>query len=207
MGMRVLNFSNAPAFFDGVTLDAMVDIGGLPAPGYVVRWYVVERPKPLADADLDEHVFLSAKDLDDYEDDIEDVRENLRGLLRESLLPDEVRQLRDYLGKHHGCRLFSCPLVLPVRPRGDGEPFALSAELARLAYNLSNFLRTLALPDEMESWSVTTIREKVVKIGAKVVAHARYSIFQMAEVAVPRDLFCRILSMIDGLRPREPTPC
>lgn len=71
----------------------------------------------------------------------------------------------------------------------------------------SNFLRTLALPDEMESWSLTTIREKVVKIGAKVVAHARYAVFQMAEVAVPRDLFRRILERIDDLRPRAPAPC
>jgi hypothetical protein len=56
-------------------------------------------------------------------------------------------------------------------------------------------------------WSLTTIREKVVKIGAKVVTHARYTVFQMAEVAVPRYLFRRILDMIDDLRPREPTPC
>lgn len=66
---------------------------------------------------------------------------------------------------------------------------------------------TLTLPDEMESWSLTTIREKVVKIGAKVIAHARYAIFQMAEVAVPRDRFRRILDMIDDLRPRGPAPC
>lgn len=84
---------------------------------------------------------------------------------------------------------------------------AVRLQLHALAYNLSNFLRTLALPEEMESWSLTTIREKVVKIGAKVIAHARYAVFQMAEVAVPRNLFGRILDMIDGLRPREPAPC
>lgn len=84
---------------------------------------------------------------------------------------------------------------------------AVRLQLHALAYNLSNFLRTLALPEEMESWSLTTIREKVVKIGAKVVTHARYAVFQMAEVAVPRTLFRRILDMIDGLRPRDPAPC
>jgi hypothetical protein len=42
-----------------------------------------------------------------------------------------------------------------------------------LAYNMANFLRTLALPEEMASWSLTTIREKLVKIGGKVIAHAR----------------------------------
>ena len=84
---------------------------------------------------------------------------------------------------------------------------AVRLQLHALAYNLSNFLRTLALPDEMESWSLTTIREKVVKIGAKVISHARYAVFQMAEVAVSRDLFRRILDMIDDLRPQELSPC
>lgn len=52
-----------------------------------------------------------------------------------------------------------------------------------------------------------TIRDKVVKIGAKVIADARYAIFQMAEVAVLRDLFRRILDLIDDLRPQEPASC
>jgi hypothetical protein len=34
-----------------------------------------------------------------------------------------------------------------------------------LAYNLANFMRTLALPEEVEHWSLTTLREKLVKIG------------------------------------------
>ena len=54
---------------------------------------------------------------------------------------------------------------------------------------------------------MTTIRDKVVKIGAKVIAHTRHAFFQMAEWAVPRHLFRRSLDMIDDLRPREPTPC
>lgn len=52
--------------------------------------------------------------------------------------------------------------------------------------------------------SLTTLREKLIKIGAKVVTHARYVIFQMAEVAVPRKLFCEILRRIYRLR--EPVP-
>ena len=71
-----------------------------------------------------------------------------------------------------------------------------------LADNLANFMRTLALPKEVEHWSLTTLREKLVKIGAKVVSHGRYVTFQLAEVAVPRDLFRKILSLIDDLRPR-----
>src|SRR3954462_5239629 len=84
---------------------------------------------------------------------------------------------------------------------------AVRLQLHALAYNLANFFRTLVLPDAVERWSLTTLREKVVKIGAKVVAHARYTVFQMAEVAVPRDLFRRILAMIDELRPRQVARC
>src|SRR4051812_44989511 len=78
---------------------------------------------------------------------------------------------------------------------------AVRLQLHALAYNLANFFRTLVLPDEVERWSLTTLREKVVRIGAKVVAHARYTVFQMAEVAsLPRELFRRILDLIDDLR-------
>lgn len=84
---------------------------------------------------------------------------------------------------------------------------AVRLQLHALAYNLANFMRTLALPGEVESWSLTTIREKLMKIGARVVAHARYAVFQMAEVAGPHGLFGRIFAMIDDLRPREPVPC
>ncbi len=52
---------------------------------------------------------------------------------------------------------------------------------------------------------VMMLREKLVKIGAKVVRYGRYATFQMAEVAVPRDLFREILRLIDDLRP-SPTP-
>ncbi len=45
------------------------------------------------------------------------------------------------------------------------------------------------------------MREKPIKIGAKVVRHGRYITFQMAEVATPRPLFAEILRLIDGLRP------
>ncbi len=72
-------------------------------------------------------------------------------------------------------------------------------QLFALAYNLGNFLRRLALPRQVKHWSLTTLREKLVKIGAKVVKHSRYVIFQMAEVAVPRELFRAILERIGRL--------
>jgi hypothetical protein len=59
-------------------------------------------------------------------------------------------------------------------------------QLFAMAYNLGNFLRRLVLPRPMKHWTMTTLREKLIKIGAKVVAHSRYVFFQMAEVAVPR---------------------
>jgi acyl-coenzyme A thioesterase PaaI-like protein len=47
---------------------------------------------------------------------------------------------------------------------------------------------------------MTTLREKLVKIGAKVVRHARHVVFQLAEVAVPKELFAVILGRIARLR-------
>jgi hypothetical protein len=77
---------------------------------------------------------------------------------------------------------------------------AVRLQLHALAYNLANFMRTLALPEAVKQWSLTSLREKLVKIGAKVVRHGRYVIFQMAEVAVPRELFQEILRLIAQLR-------
>jgi hypothetical protein len=57
------------------------------------------------------------------------------------------------------------------------------------------------LPDAVEQWSLTTLRDKLAKIGGKIVRHGRYIVFQMAEVAIPRDLFADILRRIDRLRP------
>jgi hypothetical protein len=79
---------------------------------------------------------------------------------------------------------------------------AVRLQLPALADNLANFLRTLALPEQVEHWSLTTLREKLVKIGARIVRHGRYVVFQLAEVAVPRALFAEILRRIDRLRPR-----
>ncbi len=55
--------------------------------------------------------------------------------------------------------------------------------------NVGNFLRTLALPDKIEHWSMNTMREKLINIGTKVVRHGRYITFQLAEVAISKILF------------------
>ena len=77
---------------------------------------------------------------------------------------------------------------------------AVRLHLHALAYNLGTFLRTLALPEGVERWSLTTLRERLIKIGAKVVSHGRYVTFQMAEVAVSRRLFAEVLWLIGRLR-------
>ena len=61
-------------------------------------------------------------------------------------------------------------------------------------------MRTLALPKEVEHWSLATLREKLLKIGAKVIRHGRYVTFQMAEVAVSGWMFGQILARIARLR-------
>jgi hypothetical protein len=78
---------------------------------------------------------------------------------------------------------------------------AARLQLFALAYNIGNFMRTQALPDEVKHWSLTTLREKLIKTGAKVVRNGRYMTFQLAEVAVSRGLFAEILGLIRRLRP------
>jgi hypothetical protein len=76
--------------------------------------------------------------------------------------------------------------------------------LYALAYNLGNFMRALAMPKTAEPWSLTSLREKLIKIGAKVVSHGRYAAFQMAEVAVPRQMFAEALGRLrHSLTPRQ----
>jgi hypothetical protein len=79
---------------------------------------------------------------------------------------------------------------------------AVNLQFFALAYNLTNFLRTLALPDAVAQCSLTRLRAKLVKIGARIVRHGHYVFFQLAEVALPRALFAAILRRIDRLRPR-----
>ena len=81
---------------------------------------------------------------------------------------------------------------------------AVRLQLHVLAYNLGNFLRTLATPEPIKDWSLTSLKEKLIKTGAKVVSHGRYVAFQMAEVAIPRQMFQEILRLIAELRPQPP---
>ena len=72
-------------------------------------------------------------------------------------------------------------------------------QLFALAYNLANFLRRLAVPRSVGHWTLTTLREKLIKIRAKVTRHSKYVTFQLAEVAVSRQLFAAISGWIGRL--------
>ena len=78
-------------------------------------------------------------------------------------------------------------------------------QLHALAYNLGMFLHSAELPDEIATWSLTSLQTRLIKIGARVVRHARTTTFQLAEIAIPRDLFQQILAAIHRLRP-SPAP-
>ena len=78
-------------------------------------------------------------------------------------------------------------------------------QLHALAYNLGMFLSSADLPDDVATWSLRSLQTRLIKIGARVVRHARTIIFQLAEVAIPRDLFHQILTAIHRLRP-SPAP-
>jgi hypothetical protein len=74
------------------------------------------------------------------------------------------QRIKEWKGALKGTRL-SCRAF---------EANAVRLQLHALAYNLGNFLRTLAIPEAISEWSLTTLREKLIKIGAKVVSHGRY---------------------------------
>lgn len=73
-------------------------------------------------------------------------------------------------------------------------------QLHALAYNLAVFLSHVGLPEPMADWSLTSPQLKLIKIGARVVRHARAITFQMAEVDVSGPMGSAILAAIQRLR-------
>ena len=73
-------------------------------------------------------------------------------------------------------------------------------QLHTLAYNLGVFLQGTDLPEQISDWSLTSLQTRLIKIGARVVRHARTITFQLAEIAVSGALFSRILTEIQRLR-------
>jgi hypothetical protein len=73
-------------------------------------------------------------------------------------------------------------------------------QLFGMAYNLGNFLRTLVLPKKIAHWTLTTLRERLIKLGARLLKHARYAMFQVAEFVVTGSTFGSILCNIHRMQ-------
>ena len=71
--------------------------------------------------------------------------------------------------------------------------------LTILAYHLGNLWRRLVLPQRIENWSWTSLQQQLVKTGGRLVNHARYYWFLLAESHLTRRLFASMLGRIDGL--------
>ena len=70
-----------------------------------------------------------------------------------------------------------------------------------MAYNLGNIFRTLALPEKIKSWSLRTIQVKLIKIGGRLIKHARYYYLLLAEATINEHLWKSIMQKISGLCP------
>jgi hypothetical protein len=73
-------------------------------------------------------------------------------------------------------------------------------QLLILAYNLGNFRRRLTLPKVVKGWSRQSVPLRLIKPGARLVRHARRLVFQMAEGAVPGEVWAAVLGRISCLR-------
>ena len=67
-------------------------------------------------------------------------------------------------------------------------------------------MRTLALPNTIADWSLTSLRDRMIKVDTKAIRHARSIVLQMAEVAVPRDLWVEMLTNISDIRAKAQAP-
>ena len=79
------------------------------------------------------------------------------------------------------------------------EPTEVRLQLSVLAYNLGNLWRRLGLPTRIKSWSLTSIQQRLVKTGGRLVKHARYYWLLLAESHLTCRLFGAILRRIWAL--------
>ena len=95
------------------------------------------------------------------------------------------------------------PPVRSANPRPSAIP---PAAITGISFAISTTAGTkgnvalVSTPDEIGTWSLTSLRERLIKTGVRLVRHARYAVFQFAEAALPRRVFAGILERINGLR-------
>jgi hypothetical protein len=68
--------------------------------------------------------------------------------------------------------------------------------LHALGYYLAAILRNIDLPEEMHGWTLTSLQLKLIKIGARVVRHARTIKFQLSETTITKIIMSMILASI-----------
>ncbi len=71
--------------------------------------------------------------------------------------------------------------------------------LGVIAYNVGNLLRRLVLPPAIQSWSLTSLQQRLFKTGGRLIRHALYFVLQLAESYLTSDLFRQILGRIERL--------
>ena len=76
---------------------------------------------------------------------------------------------------------------------------AAAGGVSVLAYNLGNLWRRLVLPTRIERWSLTSLQQRLVKTGGRLVKHARYYWLFLAESHLTRHLFGAMLQRIWAL--------
>lgn len=104
-----------------------------------------------------------------------------------------------YRSFHYRAKSCSHPRrVIAKVERHPGDCSRVSASSPGIC--LGNFLCAFATPEAVAHWLITSLREKLIEIGSKVVVHGRYLTFQPGEVAIPRSLFAAIMQRIAALR-------
>jgi hypothetical protein len=75
--------------------------------------------------------------------------------------------------------------------------------LSLIAYNLGNLWRRLALPREIGKWSLTSLQQRLIKTGGRLIKHTRYYWLLLAESQLTRRLFGGMLQRIVTLAARR----
>jgi len=81
----------------------------------------------------------------------------------------------------------------------EGKQAVKMTRLSVIAYNLGNLWRRLVLPQRIENWSLTSLQQRLVKTGGRLVKHARYYWLLLAESHLTKRLFGSMLRRIAGL--------